>query len=50
MVTQNRPELLQKRIHEANMQAFIDDRQFGGFIPPGVSVYTEAQVKVLKGK
>ncbi len=50
VVTQNKPELLHRRIHDANMQAFIDDKTFGGFIPPGVNVYTEALVKVLKGK
>lgn len=48
LVTQNKPELLQKRIHEANMQAFIDE--YGGnFLPPGVSVHTEAVIKILKG-
>jgi hypothetical protein len=46
----NRLELLQKRIHEGNMQAFIDDKQYGGFIPPTVNVFTEAFVKVLKPK
>jgi hypothetical protein len=49
VVTQNKPELLQKRIHEANMQAFIDEHG-GDFIPPGVNVHTEAVIKVLKGK
>ncbi len=50
MVTQNKPELLQKRIHEGNMQAFIDDKKYGGFIPPAVNVHTEAFIKVLKPK
>lgn len=48
LVTQNKPELLQKRIHEANMQAFIDEH--GGFLPPGVNVHTEAVIKILKPK
>lgn len=50
MVTLNKPELLQKRIHEANMQSFLDDKQFGGFIPPAINVHTESFVKILKGK
>lgn len=49
MVTQNKPELLQKRIHEANMQAFIDEHG-GHFLPPAVNVHTEATIKILKGK
>jgi hypothetical protein len=49
LVTQNKPELLQKRIHEANMQAFIDENG-GNFLPPAVNVHTEATIKVLKGK
>ena len=50
MITQNKPELLQKRIREGNMQAFIDDKTYGGFIPPAVNVHTEAFIKVLKPK
>ncbi len=50
VVQNNKPELLHRRIHDANMQAFIDDKQFGGFIPPGINVFTVAQVKILKGK
>lgn len=49
LVTQNKPELLIKRIHEANMQAFIDEHG-GSFLPPGVNCHTEAFIKVLKAK
>lgn len=49
LVQHNKPELLQKRIHEGNMQAWIDDHQ-GQELPPAVNVHTEAVIKVLKGK
>lgn len=49
LVTHNKPELLQKRIHEGNMQAWIDDHG-GAELPPAVNVHTEAVIKVLKGK
>lgn len=48
MVQNNKPELLQKRIHEGNMQALIDEMK--GEIPPAVNVHTEAVIKVLKSK
>jgi len=49
IVLQNKVELLQKRIHEANMQAFIDEHG-GDFLPPAVNVHSEHIIKVLKGK
>lgn len=49
LVTQNKVELLQKRIHEGNMQGFIDEHG-GDFLPPGVNVHTEAVIKLLKPK
>lgn len=48
LITNNKPELLQKRIHEGNMQSLIDDMK--GEIPPAVNVHTVAEVKVLKSK
>ena len=50
LVEQNMPELLQKRIHEANMQHVVDTHGGGNFLPPGVNVYTVNTLKVLKGK
>lgn len=49
VVQHNKPELLQKRIHEGNMQMWIDDHH-GQELPPAVNVHTEAVIKVLKGK
>lgn len=49
LVTNNKPELLQKRIHDGNMQAWIDDHQ-GHELPPAINVHTENVIKVLKGK
>lgn len=50
LVEQNMPELLQKRIHEANMQHVVDTIGGGNFLPPGVNVFTVNTLKVLKGK
>lgn len=49
MIKNDVPELLQKRIHEANMQSWIDDHG-GADLPPAVNVHTQAVIKVLKGK
>lgn len=49
VVTHNTPELLQKRIHDGNMQHWIDTNG-GAELPPAVSVYTENVLKILKGK
>jgi hypothetical protein len=49
LVTNNKPELLQKRIHEANMQHYID-MNGGATLPPSINVHTEAVIKVLKAK
>ena len=43
------PELLQKKIHESNMDYWIEQHP-GTELPPGVTVYTENILKVLKGK
>lgn len=45
----NLVELLWKRIHEGNMQHWIDEHG-GATLPPAVNVHTEAILKVLKGK
>lgn len=58
LVQNDCPELLQRRIHEANMQAWIDDMEarkkadpdFQYQLPPGVNVHTENILKVLKPK
>lgn len=50
LVEQNMPELLQKRIHEANMQHVVETHGGGNFLPPGVNVHTVNVLKVLKGK
>jgi len=49
LVKNDHPELLQKRIHEANMDAWISDNG-GAELPPAVNVHTQAVLKVLKGK
>ena len=49
VVKEDKPELLQKRIHEGNMQQWIDDHG-GAELPPAVNVHTQAVLKVLKGK
>lgn len=49
MVQHNKPELLQKRIHDGNMQAWIDEHN-AQELPPAINVFTEAVIKVLKGK
>lgn len=49
VVGNNCPELYQKRIHEGNMQYWIDQHP-GAELPPGVNVFTEHTLKVLKGK
>lgn len=49
LVQNNCPELLQKRIHEGNMQHWIDTNP-GAELPPGVNVFTEHNLKVLKSK
>lgn len=43
------PELLQKKIHESNMDHWISEHP-GQELPPGITVYTENILKVLKGK
>lgn len=59
LVTNNKPELLQKRIHEGNMQFWIDEQQKlidkgeaapTSALPPAVNAHTQAIIKVLKGK
>lgn len=49
IVSNNVPELLIKRIHEGNMQHYVDD-VLKGELPPFVNVHTEVVLKVLKGK
>lgn len=49
LVVNDCPELLQKRIHEGNMQQWIDEHP-GAELPPGVNVFTEHNLKLLKGK
>lgn len=49
LVKNDKPELLQKRIHEGNMQQWIDEHG-GADLPPAVNVHTQAVLKVLKGK
>lgn len=48
IVTNNKPEILQKRIHEANITTLINDMK--GELPPAINVHTVAEVKVLKSK
>lgn len=53
MIQHNVPELLVKRIHEGNMQHWIDERKKETGVeelPPAVNVHTQAVIKVLKGK
>lgn len=59
LVTNNKVELLQKRIHEGNMQHWIDEQQkladkgelsADDILPPAVNTHTENVIKVLKGK
>lgn len=59
LVQFNKPELLQQRIHEGNMQHWIDEQQkliekgeaeVTSALPPAVNVHTKAVLKVLKGK
>jgi hypothetical protein len=49
LVANNVPELMQKRIHDDNMQHWIDNHP-GAELPPGLNVYTEHTLKVLKSK
>lgn len=49
VVQNNKPELFVKRLHEANMQQWIDDHA-GAELPPGVNVVTKLDLKVLKAK
>lgn len=48
LVANNCPEVLIKRIHEGNMQHWLDNH--GGELPPGVNVFIEHTLKVLKSK
>lgn len=53
LVQNNKPELMVKRLHESNMQQWIDDNKTEEGqeqLPPGVSVVTQNVIKVLKGK
>jgi hypothetical protein len=43
------PEVLQKRIHDGNMSHWIETHPEAG-LPPGISVFVEHTLKVLKGK
>lgn len=49
LVRNDCPELLQKRIHEGNMQHWIDEHP-GAELPPGINVFTEHTLKVLTPK
>ena len=49
VVQNNCPELFQKRLHEGNMQHWIDTHP-GADLPPGVNVFTEHTLKLLKSK
>jgi hypothetical protein len=49
IVQNNVPELLQKRIHEGNMQHYID-KTLNGELPPFTNVHTEVTLKLLKPK
>lgn len=60
LVANNKPELLQQRIHEGNMQHWIDEQEkaiaqgtvdaSSMRLPPAVNVFTKAVIKILKGK
>lgn len=59
VVLHNKPELLQKRIHEDNMQHWIDEQQkliekgdvpATDALPPAVNVFSKNVFKLLKGK
>jgi len=59
LVVNNKPELLQQRIHEGNMQHWIDEQKkladagtiaADNILPPAVNVHTQNVIKVLKGK
>lgn len=49
LVANNCPEILQKRIHDGNMQHWIENHP-NDELPPGVNVFTEHTLKVLKSK
>jgi hypothetical protein len=49
LVANNCPEVLIKRIHEGNMQHWIDNHP-NDELPPGINVFTEHTLKVLKSK
>lgn len=49
LVQNNCPEILQKRIHEGNMQYWLEQHP-GAELPPGINVYQENTLKVLKSK
>jgi len=49
LVENNCPEILQKRIHEVNMQFWLEQHP-GTELPPGINVFTEHTLKVLKSK
>jgi hypothetical protein len=49
LVDNDVPEVLQKRIHDGNMAHWIETHPDAG-LPPGISVFTEHTLKVLKGK
>jgi hypothetical protein len=59
LVVNNKPELLQQRIHEGNMQYWIDEQKkladagtiaADNILPPAVNVHTQNVIKILKGK
>ena len=49
LVANDVPELLQKRIHDGNMQDYLDNH-VGEELPPGLNIFTENTLKVLKSK
>lgn len=49
LVQNNKPELLQQRIHDGNMQAWINERN-GQELPPAINVHSVDVLKLLKGK
>jgi hypothetical protein len=49
IVQKNVPELLQKRVHDGNMQHYVDKTLLGE-LPPFINVHSEVVLKLLKPK